>query len=79
MVEWGNFWARAIRMRDYKSTEAFVGMFSQVGELYNVKHIWCYNSMEDRKHAREVKMEFGNKVEKAGSIRSNKQEIEIFY
>lgn len=54
MVEWGNYWARAIRMRDYKHSEAFAGMFSQVGELYNVKHIWCYDSLEDRQNAREV-------------------------
>lgn len=53
MVEWGNYWARAIRMRDYQDQEAFVGMFSQVGELYNVKHIWCYDSLEGRKEARE--------------------------
>ena len=54
MVEWGNFWARAIKMRDFKHTEPFIGMFSQVGELYNVKHIWCYDSFNDRKEAREV-------------------------
>ena len=24
-------------MRDYKHKEAYVGMFSQIGELYNVK------------------------------------------
>ena len=53
MVEWGNYWARAIRMRDYGHTEAFVGLFSQVGELYNVKHIWCYDDLESRKQARE--------------------------
>jgi len=55
MVEWGNYWAKAIRMRDYqqKHTEAYIGMFSQIGELYNVKHIWCYGSMEERKQARE--------------------------
>jgi len=53
MVEWGNYWARAIRMRDYKNTEAYAGMFSQIGELYNVKHIWCYDSLEDRRQARE--------------------------
>ena len=40
MVEWGNYWARAIRLRDHKHTEAYIGLFSQVGELYNVKHIW---------------------------------------
>ena len=37
MVEWGNYWAKAIRLRDYKHTEAYAGMFSQIGELYNVK------------------------------------------
>jgi hypothetical protein len=30
MVEWGNYWAKAIRLRDYKHTEAFLGTFSQV-------------------------------------------------
>ena len=53
MVEWGNYWARAIRMRDYKHQEAFVGMFSQVGELYQVNHIWCYDSLSDRQKARD--------------------------
>ncbi len=48
MVEWGNYWAKGIRMRDYKNTEAFMGTFSQVGDLYNVKHIWCYDSLVDR-------------------------------
>ena len=54
MIEWGNYWAKAIRMRDYKHNEAFLGMFSQIGELYNVKHIWCYESLLDRKEAREA-------------------------
>ena len=46
MVEWGKYWAKAIQMRDYKDTEGFMGMFSQVRELYNVKHIWCYDSLQ---------------------------------
>nr|ALS04656.1 protein nap [Pseudodiaptomus poplesia] len=54
MVEWGNYWAKAIRLRDYKHTEGYIGMFSQVGELYNVKHIWCYNGLEERRQARET-------------------------
>jgi len=54
MIEWGNYWARAIRMRDYKHDEAFLGMFSQIGELYNVKHVWCYGSLQERKEAREA-------------------------
>jgi hypothetical protein len=44
MVEWGNYWAKAIRMRDYKQTEAYAGMFSQIGELYNVKVRYRYKS-----------------------------------
>ena len=39
MVKWDNYWVKAICMRDYKDTKGLVGMFSQVGELYNVKHI----------------------------------------
>ena len=37
MVEWGNYWAKAIQLRDYQHTEAYMGLFSQIGELYNVK------------------------------------------
>ena len=54
MVEWDNYWVKAICMRDYKDTKDFMGMFSQVGELYNVKHIWCYDSLQDRQKARDV-------------------------
>ena len=69
MVEWGNYWAKAIKLRDYKNEEAYMGLFSQIGDLYNVKvgdaknltdyrqhsqHIWCYSSLEARQEAREV-------------------------
>jgi len=54
MVEWGNYWAKAIKLRDYQHTEAYMGLFSQIGELYNVKHVWCYESLEARQHAREI-------------------------
>ena len=37
MVEWSNYWAKAIKLRDYQHTEAYMGLFSQIGELYNVK------------------------------------------
>ena len=34
MVEWGNYWARAIRMRDKKDhPTAFMGTFSQVRRI----------------------------------------------
>lgn len=54
MVEWGNYWSKAIKLRDYQHTEAYMGLFSQIGELYNVKHVWCYESLEARQAAREV-------------------------
>jgi len=54
MVEWGNYWAKAIKLRDYQHSEAYMGLFSQIGELYNVKHVWCYESLEARQAAREV-------------------------
>jgi len=54
LVEWGNYWAKAIKLRNYQHTEAYMGLFSQIGELYNVKHIWCYESLEARQVARET-------------------------
>jgi len=53
MIEWGNNWARAIHYRR-EGDEAFAGFFSQVGRLYNVHHIWCYDSMARRKEVRET-------------------------
>ncbi|XP_034489567.1 protein NipSnap [Drosophila innubila] len=53
MIEWGNNWARAINFRKHNN-EAFAGFFSQIGRLYNVHHIWCYKSLQDRKETREA-------------------------
>ncbi|XP_043207350.1 protein NipSnap-like isoform X2 [Amphibalanus amphitrite] len=52
MIEWGNNWARAIHFRR-EGDEAFAGFFSQVGRLYNVHHLWCYNDLQHRKETRE--------------------------
>jgi len=53
MIEWGNNWARAINFRQHNE-EAFTGMFSQIGRLYNVHHIWCYKDLQTRKVTREA-------------------------
>lgn len=53
MIEWGNNWARAINFRKHNN-EAFAGFFSQIGRLYNVHHIWCYESLQARKETREA-------------------------
>ncbi|KAF7283617.1 protein nipsnap [Rhynchophorus ferrugineus] len=52
MIEWGNNWARAINFRK-NNDEAFAGFFSQIGRLYNVHHIWCYENLNKRKETRE--------------------------
>ncbi|XP_032316264.1 protein NipSnap homolog 2 isoform X2 [Camelus ferus] len=39
MIEWGNYWARAIRFRQ-DGNEAVGGFFSQIGQLYMVHHLW---------------------------------------
>ncbi|MBN3308284.1 NIPS2 protein, partial [Amia calva] len=39
MIEWGNYWARAIRYRQ-ANQEAVAGFFSQIGSLYMVHHLW---------------------------------------
>lgn len=52
MIEWGNNWARAINFRQ-NNDEAFAGFFSQIGRLYNVHHIWCYENLNGRKVTRE--------------------------
>lgn len=52
MIEWGNNWARAINFRK-TNNECYAGFFSQIGRLYNVHHIWCYSSYQQRKETRE--------------------------
>ncbi|MEQ2273702.1 Protein NipSnap 2 [Xenotaenia resolanae] len=46
MIEWGNYWARAIRYRQ-RNREAVGGFFSQIGDLYMVHHLW---GMTKHKH-----------------------------
>uniref|UniRef100_A0A646QG78 NipSnap n=1 Tax=Hemiscolopendra marginata TaxID=943146 RepID=A0A646QG78_9MYRI len=53
MIEWGNNWARAIHYRQ-NNTEAFCGLFSQSGRLYNVHHMWVYKDLKTRKDTREA-------------------------
>jgi len=52
MIEWGNNWARGISHRK-NNQEPYAGFFSQIGRLYNVHHIWCYESLQARKETRE--------------------------
>ncbi|XP_021584316.2 protein NipSnap homolog 2 isoform X1 [Ictidomys tridecemlineatus] len=53
MIEWGNYWARAIRFRQ-DSNEAVGGFFSQIGELYMVHHLWAYKDLQTREDIRNA-------------------------
>lgn len=51
MMEWGNVWSRGIKMRE---NNAVMGLFSQIGDLYQVHHIWRYKDLEERKEERST-------------------------
>ncbi|KAM9583725.1 protein NipSnap homolog 2 isoform 5-T5 [Trichechus inunguis] len=51
MIEWGNYWARAIRFRQ-DGNEAVGGFFSQIGQLYMVHHLWAYKDLQTREDIR---------------------------
>uniref|UniRef100_A0A8C8D6H2 NIPSNAP domain-containing protein n=1 Tax=Oncorhynchus tshawytscha TaxID=74940 RepID=A0A8C8D6H2_ONCTS len=51
MIEWGNHWARAIKHRQ-ENNEAVGGFFSQIGDLYEVHHLWAYKDLQSREETR---------------------------
>ncbi|KAL6467723.1 hypothetical protein MHYP_G00234000 [Metynnis hypsauchen] len=53
MIEWGNYWARAIRYRQH-NREAVGGFFSQIGKLYMVHHLWAYKDLKSRESTRNA-------------------------
>jgi hypothetical protein len=52
MIEWGNCWVRGLKHRR-QTNEAVAGYFSHIGNLYQVYHLWCYKSLEDRNEVRD--------------------------
>lgn len=54
MYDWSNYWARGIQFRSAVRPDIpYCGMFTQLGQLHTIYHIWCYKSIEDRKTCRE--------------------------
>ncbi|BFZ18992.1 hypothetical protein BsWGS_22032 [Bradybaena similaris] len=53
MYEWGNCWAKGLQYR-MSQNEAVIGLFSQIGEQYNVQHLWAYKDLQTRKETREA-------------------------
>ncbi|KAM7398104.1 hypothetical protein PAMA_006129 [Pampus argenteus] len=53
MIEWGNYWARAIEIRQ-QNHESVGGFFSQIGSLYTVHHLWAYKDLQSRENTRNA-------------------------
>ncbi|CAH3109210.1 unnamed protein product [Porites lobata] len=51
LIEWGNNWGKAILIRQQED-DAVAGLFSQIGELYVVHHIWAYDDLATRQEIR---------------------------
>lgn len=49
VIEWANGWSKGLQHRD----NAVAGFFSQIGQLYQVHHIWRYDDLQVRKDVRE--------------------------
>jgi hypothetical protein len=53
MIEWANHWSTGIEVRKTHNQDV-AGMFTHIGELYTVHHIWAYKSFQERKAIREA-------------------------
>ncbi|XP_075242452.1 protein NipSnap homolog 1-like [Convolutriloba macropyga] len=52
MIEWANHWAKGIEYRK-SDNQNVAGMFTHIGELNMVHHIWAYKSFQDRSRIRK--------------------------
>ncbi|XP_041457060.1 protein NipSnap homolog 2-like [Lytechinus variegatus] len=53
LIEWGNNWAKGIVHRR-EQNESVLGLFTQIGDLYLVHHIWAYKDLQTRKEIRDA-------------------------
>ena len=49
LIEWGNLWHKGVQ---HRPDAKVLGVFSQIGELYNVHHMWSYKDFQHRKQMR---------------------------
>jgi len=49
LIEWGNLWHKGVQ---YRPDAKVLGLFSQIGQLYNVHHMWGYKNFQQRKQMR---------------------------
>lgn len=52
MIEWGNHWALGIQFRK-SDDEAVCGLFTNIGDMHVVHHIFAYRDLEHRKQVRD--------------------------
>jgi len=54
LYDWSNYWAKGIKHRTaVRKDVPYAGLFTQLGQLHTIYHIWCYESLADRKACRE--------------------------
>ncbi|XP_071478693.1 protein NipSnap homolog 1-like [Diadema antillarum] len=53
LIEWANNWAKGINYRR-EQNESVLGLFTQIGDLYLVHHIWAYKDLQTRKEIRDA-------------------------
>lgn len=55
LYDWSNYWSKGIQFRSsVRQDVPYCGLFTQLGQLHTIYHIWCYKSMADRKQCREA-------------------------
>jgi len=54
MYDWSCYWSKGINIRkSVRQDIPYAGMFSQLGQLHMIYHIWCYTGLDDRKACRQ--------------------------
>jgi len=55
MYDWTNYWVRGLKCRQsVRNDIAYAGLFTQLGQLHKVYHIWCYKDYQDRSECRKL-------------------------
>jgi len=53
MIEWGNNWASGLQYRS-ENEEPVCGLFTTIGELTRVEHVWGYSDLQSRDETRKM-------------------------
>jgi len=58
MYDWTNYWAKGLQCRQLiRQNIPYAGLFTQLGHLHTIYHIWCYNDFVDRNMCRKLTWE----------------------